>query len=210
MAAAGDGNYLITAGSADDEGNFAMYGWTGDFEDDPIQASGQPLGFDGWDGSYEGTAYVDSLQDGTTIRVIQDVGTLDLYNTGDEAQDLAREYAKFVSHNYALNFDSAFTEDAATASPTETETPSPTPTATESVSPASTETPADRTTPAETPTEPAPADPVDDETPVAGAADSTGTGLASTGATVLAWIVLGLILLAIGITVVRHQRQAQH
>jgi hypothetical protein len=202
MAATDDGNYLITAGSADDEGNFAIYGWTGDFDDEPIQATGEAPGVEGWDGSYEGTAYVDSLEDGTTIRVIQDVGTLDLYHDGQEAQDLAREYAKFISHDYVLNFDGAF------AVP-EAESPSPEPTETESAVPTPSVTPTE-STPVETPADPTDpaAEPVDDqETPVAlGADGSDGTGLASTGATVVAWLVLGLILLTIGITVVRHQR----
>ena len=196
IAATDDGNYLITAGSADDEGNFAMFGWSGDVDDEPVQASGAAPSLAGWDGSYEGTAYVDSLADGTTIRVIQDVGTLDLYGTGDEAQDLAREYAKFVSHDYVLDFNGAFEE--------QTETPSPTPTEAESVSPAPSETPTDPSSPVET------ADPVDEETPVTGADDASGSGLATTGATVLAWLVLGLVLLAIGIAVVRRQRAAKH
>jgi hypothetical protein len=196
IAATDEGNYLITAGSADDEGNFAMFGWTGDADDEPVQASGAAPSLAGWEGSYEGTAYVESLADGTTIRVIQDVGTLDLYSTGDEAQDLAREYAKFVSHDYVLDFDGAFEE--------ETETPSPTPTETASMSPAPSETPTDPSSPVET------ADPVDEETPVAATEDPSGSGLANTGATVLAWLVLGLVLLAIGIAVVRHQRAAKH
>jgi len=205
IAATDDGNYLITAGSADDEGNFAMYGWTGDVNDEPIQASGDAPSMEYWDGSYEGTAYVESLEDGTTIRVIQDVGTVDIYGDGQEAQDLVREYAKFISHDYVLNFDDAFT-----AQDPESESPSPEPTETEPSDPA----PTDPTTPVETPTDPADptdqaADPVDDQTPVAGADDSNATGLASTGATVVAWIILGLILLAIGIAVVRHQRRAR-
>src|SRR5690625_4533626 len=196
IAATDEGNYLITAGSADDEGNFAMFGWTGDVDDEPVQASGAAPSLAGWDGSYEGTAYVESLADGTTIRVIQDVGTLDLYGTGDEAQDLAREYAKLVSHDYVLDFDGAFEE--------ETETPSPIPTETASMSPVPSETTTDPSYPVDT------ADPIAEETPVAGADDASGSGLATTGATVLAWLVLGLVLLAIGIAVVRRQRAASH
>src|SRR5699024_169422 len=138
---------------------------------------------------------VESLPDGTTIRVIQDVGTLDLYGTGDEAQDLAREYAKFVSHDYVLDFDGAFEE--------ETETPSPIPTETASMSPVPSETPTDPSSPVET------ADPIAEETPVAGADDAPGSDLANTGATVLAWIALGLLLHAIGFAVVRHQRRSK-
>lgn len=210
MAATDDGNYLITAGSADDEGNFAMFGWTGDLDDEPVQAAGDAPALEGWEGSYEGTAYVESLEDGTTIRVIQDVGTLDLYNTGAEAQDLDREYAKFVSHDYVLDFDGAFAAqtpaETETPTPEPTETPAPEPTDTESSEPTPTTTAIESASPTSDSTPPT-VDPDDGETPVAGGTDeSTGSGLASTGATVLVWIVLGLILLAVGIAVVRHQR----
>src|SRR5699024_5263805 len=105
MTATDDGNYLITAGSADDTGNFAMYGWTGNPADEPVAAIGTPPGLEGWAGSYEATGSVSSLADDTVIRVIQDAGTVDIYNTGSEAQDLTREYMKFVSHDYVLDFN---------------------------------------------------------------------------------------------------------
>lgn len=207
MTAADDGNYLITAGSADDEGDFAMYGWTGDFDDEPVAAVGAPLGLEGWDGSYEGTAYVSSLEDDTPIRVLQDVGTLDLYGTGAEAQDLTREYMKFVSHDYVLDFGGAFTDEPA---PTETTTevptdePTPTPTSTEAPTQVPTEVPTDQ--PTDQPSDPAAPVAGDDTAADDSAADDNGTGLAATGATVLGILVLGLLLLMAGIAVVRRQR----
>ncbi len=105
------GGYLIAAGSADDAGNFAIYGWSGDPQDAPVP-SNDDLGLDGWTGSYEAFGVAPSLTDGTTIRVMQDVGTLDIYQTGTEAQDLTREHMKFVSHDYVVDFDGAFTQDS--------------------------------------------------------------------------------------------------
>lgn len=96
--------YLIAAGSADDTGNFAVYRWSGDPAEEP-EISATPLGLEGWEGSYEAFGVVPSLADGTVIRVMQDVGTLDLYGTGTEAQDLTREHMKFVSHDYELVFE---------------------------------------------------------------------------------------------------------
>lgn len=103
-----DGGYLIAAGSADDAGNFAIFGWTGDPNDAPV-CSTTPLGLAGWNGSYESILGAESLRDGTVVRVLQDAGTLDLYGTETEAQDLIREFMKFPSHDYELNFEGAFT-----------------------------------------------------------------------------------------------------
>lgn len=102
-----DGNYLIAAGSADDSGNFAIYGWSGAADEAPV-ASTTPLGLDGWSGSYEVLLGAASLADGIVVRVLQDVGTVDIYGNATEAQDLTREFMKFVSHDYVLNFEGAF------------------------------------------------------------------------------------------------------
>lgn len=107
MTEAQDGGYLIQAGSADDAGQFALFGWSGDPAEAPVQSQ-NPLDLQGWEGSYESLPLVPDLQDGTTIRVIQDVGTVDIYDTGTEAQDLTREHMKFVSHEYELDFGGAF------------------------------------------------------------------------------------------------------
>lgn len=103
-----DGGYLIAAGSADDTGNFAIFGWTGDQSDAPVRST-TPLTLTGWNGSYEAILGAPSLRDGTVVRVLQDAGTLDIYGTGTEAQDLIREFMKFPSHDYVLNFEGAFT-----------------------------------------------------------------------------------------------------
>ena len=195
MAATDDGNYLITAGSADDEGNFAMFGWTGNLEDEPVQATGAPLSLDGWDGSYEATAYVDSLTDGTIVRVMQDVGTLDIYNTGSEAQDLAREYTKFVSHDYVLDFDGAFTETAPPSEEPPVESEEPT---------AGTDDPS--STPDPTTPESDPATPDSGEH----ASDDNREDLATTGATVAGLIVFGLLMLVVGYLLFRRHKAAQH
>lgn len=181
MTATDDGNYLITAGSADDTGNFAMFGWTGNFDDAPVAATGPALGLDGWGGSYEGTGSVASLEDGTVIRVLQDVGTLDLYGTGAEAQDLAREYMKFVTHDYVLDFGDAFTEAVATPTPEPTTEPTPTPTTEPSETSEPTETPtvapSEGTTAPVDPTE----SPTSDQTPEPTTSQSPGDTETSTG-----------------------------
>ncbi|MDO5635362.1 MAG: S-layer homology domain-containing protein [Micrococcus sp.] len=117
MARTQDGKYLIMGGSADDAGNFLPFGWTGQLDDAPVPARTAP-GVEGWTGSYESLPLVPSLEDGTVIRLMQDVGTMDLYGTGSEAQDLAREHMKFISHDYTLDFGGAFS--AGTPAPTPT------------------------------------------------------------------------------------------
>ena len=106
----GDGNLLIMAGSADDAGNFALYGWDWDLDSAPVP-SDTPLGLDGVDGSYEGAYLVSSLADGTAIRVLLDTGTVDLYGNGYEAQDLpSAELRKFFTQEVLLDFAGAFTD----------------------------------------------------------------------------------------------------
>ncbi|GFZ76909.1 ExeM/NucH family extracellular endonuclease [Nesterenkonia alkaliphila] len=112
MANTGDGYYAIQAGSADDAGNFAIFGWTGDPEDAPVQSVNELSMWDK-DGSYESLPLVPNLQDGTTIRVVQDVGTVDLYDNGLEAQSLTPEFMKFFTHDYVLDFQGAFEDDDA-------------------------------------------------------------------------------------------------
>lgn len=103
-----DGDYLIIAGSADDEGNFAIFGWDGVRGSEPVQAEQLPV-LEGWDGSYESSGDVPSLADGVEIWLIQDVGTVDIYGDGTEAQDLpAAEFRKFPSHPYTLDFAGEF------------------------------------------------------------------------------------------------------
>ncbi len=102
-----DGNYLIAAGSADDSGNFAIFGWSGDPAEAPVQSEA-PLALEGWSGSYETILGAPSLQDDVVVRVLQDAGTVDIYGTGVEAQDLTRELMKFPSHDYVLDFAGAF------------------------------------------------------------------------------------------------------
>src|SRR5699024_12400619 len=110
------------------------------------------------------------------------------YNTGSEAQDLTREYMKFVSHDYVLDFNGAFNPDT-------TPTPTPTPGDGETTEPAPTEEPNQTTTP-----------PVaGDETPPT----TGGTGLATTGATVITILAIGLALLVVGIFLLRRHRAAQ-
>lgn len=109
LVTAGDGNLLIMAGSADDAGDFALYGWDWDLDSGPVPAS-TPLGLTGYPGSYEGAHRVTSLVDGTAIRVLLDTGTVDLYGDGTQAQDLpAAELRKFFTHDAILDFDGAFT-----------------------------------------------------------------------------------------------------
>lgn len=117
MANTGDGHYAIQAGSADNAGNFAIFGWTGDPDDAPVE-SVNPMGMS-WDkdGSYESLPLVPSLQDGTSIRVVQDVGTVDLYDNGIEAQSVTPEFMKFFSHDYVLDFQGAFAEEGADPDP---------------------------------------------------------------------------------------------
>ncbi|MFA7499161.1 MAG: LPXTG cell wall anchor domain-containing protein, partial [Leucobacter sp.] len=107
-----DGNYLISAGSADDSGNFAVYGWTGEIDEAPVESVTE-LGLEGWSGSYESITGATALADGVVVRVLQDAGTVDIYGTGTEAQDLTREFMKFPSHEYVLDFDGAFEDEVA-------------------------------------------------------------------------------------------------
>ncbi|MEV7692395.1 hypothetical protein AB0N73_03585 [Microbacterium sp. NPDC089189] len=108
MARAESGDYLIVAGSADDTGRFALYGWSGELADAPVAAQGT-LGLDGWAGSYEGIAGVGSLADGESVRLLLDSGTVDIYGDGTAAQDLsAPEHKLFPSQVVALSFGAHF------------------------------------------------------------------------------------------------------
>ncbi|MGO3886420.1 MAG: hypothetical protein ACTJHU_08990, partial [Mycetocola sp.] len=99
-------------GSADDAGNFAVFSWSGSPSDAPVRSL-TPLGVDGWNGSYEAAVGVDSGDDGQTIRVIQDDGTVPLYPDGTAAQDLpSPELKAFIAHDYVISH-----------APTETEPP---------------------------------------------------------------------------------------
>lgn len=109
MARTDDGHYLIVAGSADDAGRFALYGWTGDPADAPVPAR-NTLGLTDWAGSYEGVAGIANLSDGTTTRLLLDSGTVDIYRDGTEAQDLAAvEHKLFASQVVTLDFAARFT-----------------------------------------------------------------------------------------------------
>jgi hypothetical protein len=110
MARAESGDYLIVAGSADDTGRFALFGWSGSLDDAPVAASGT-LGIENWPGSYEGIAGVRDLADGTSVRLLLDSGTVDIYGDGTEAQDLSPvEFKLFPSQTVELSFGAAFTE----------------------------------------------------------------------------------------------------
>ncbi|MCK2024293.1 hypothetical protein KZC52_15260 [Microbacterium sp. kSW2-24] len=110
MARAESGDYLIVAGSADDTGRFALFGWSGSLDDAPVAASGT-LGLANWPGSYEGIAGVRDLADGTSVRLLLDSGTVDIYGDGTEAQDLSPvEFKLFPSQTVELSFGAAFTE----------------------------------------------------------------------------------------------------
>lgn len=109
-----DGQYLIMAGSADDAGRFAVYGWTGDPDDQPVLSANLPSLAD-WPGSYESIVDAEGLEDGTEVRLLQDDGTVVIYGDGTQAQDLpAVELKKFVGQTVELDFDGAFDPPAAT------------------------------------------------------------------------------------------------
>jgi hypothetical protein len=103
-----DGNYLISAGGADDVNHWALFGWDGNPADAPVQAStvedGRGLG-----GSWEGIASVPSLADGSETEIVQDDGTVSLYGDGTEAEDEASQDLKaFSSSILTLDFHGAF------------------------------------------------------------------------------------------------------
>lgn len=109
MARAESGEYLIIGGSADDTGGFALFGWSGDPADRAVPARDE-LGLEGWPGSYEGIAGVPSLADGTSVRLLLDSGTVDVYGDGTEAQDLSPvEFKMFPSQVATLSFGAVFT-----------------------------------------------------------------------------------------------------
>lgn len=176
-----DGHYAIQAGSADDAGDFAIFGWSGDPGDAPVQ-SRNPLNLEGWTGSYESLPLVPNLEDGTTVRVLQDAGTVDIYGNGLEAQGLDPELMKFVSHDYVLDFDGAFEEDGDTQ---HTEDPSDAPAGGSAPDPSGT----------------AAADAANDAHASEGTDEDNGDGLARTGTAAaiigggaLILLLLGLIL----------------
>ncbi|MGO1183143.1 MAG: hypothetical protein ACTHZ5_06730 [Micrococcaceae bacterium] len=207
LASTEDGNYLIQAGSADDEGNFALFGWTGNPEDAPVESQ-TPLGLEGWNGSYESLPMVPSLEDGTIIRVMQDAGTEDIYGTGTEAQDLPQELKKFPSHDYVLNFDGAFA--SVTDEPTNEPTDEPTSVPTDGSTPAPSDDPTGNPTgtPSATPTDVA----SDDATVgdlVGDEADRDGA-LAATGASgIVISVIAAVVLLIAGILLALRSRTTQ-
>ena len=180
-----DGNYLIMAGSADDSGDFALFGWTGNPEDAPVR-SVTPLGLEGWAGSYEAIPGAASLADGTVIRVLQDAGTVDIFGTGAEAQDLTREHMLFPSHDYTLDFDGAFAQ-AEDEESDENEEPTENDEGTET-----------------------PADDADDATAGSGDVSADGDTLPTTGAQLsVGVLLLTVALLAAGAAAVRRQAAAR-
>lgn len=211
LARTEDGQYLIQAGSADDSGNFAIFGWTGNPEDAPVQSE-TPLELAGWEGSYESLPLVPSLEDGTVIRVMQDVGTVDIYGTGTEAQDLPQEQKMFPSHDYELNFDGAFAaaEESAvdpTEEPTErpTSQPSDQPTAepSESASEGASESASAQ------PTEEATSD--DDADDLVATSPKHDNPLAATGASgIVISVAVAVLLLVLGLVLTLRQRGRQH
>lgn len=109
-----DGQYLILAGGSDEEGGFAVFGWSGDPADAPVRSAADPV-LAGWDGSYEAIVSAPSLADGTVVRLLKDSGTVDVYGTGTVAQDLpSTELKKFVGHDVDLSFGALFTPKSAT------------------------------------------------------------------------------------------------
>ncbi|MBO1900569.1 DUF3616 domain-containing protein [Leucobacter weissii] len=110
-----DGKYLIAAGSYGNDRDFAIYGWDGSVDANGratnLVRSAQTPDLAGWAGSYEALPGASGLSDGTQIRVLQDVGTVDLYGDGTEAQDLSpKNVQKFPVHAYTLDFGGAFEE----------------------------------------------------------------------------------------------------
>jgi hypothetical protein len=106
---ADDGNYVILAGSADDAGDFAVYGWDGDPDSAPVIAGSGPGVRAVTDGSWEGIADLTSLADGSTATLVRDNGTSDLYGTGTEAADLEpAELRAFSTSTLTLDFGGAF------------------------------------------------------------------------------------------------------
>lgn len=104
-----DGQYLILAGGTDDEGGFAVFGWSGDPADAPVRSAVDPV-LAGWEGSYEAIVSAPSLADGTVVRLLKDSGTVDIYGTGTVAQDLpSPELQKFVGQDVELSFGAVFT-----------------------------------------------------------------------------------------------------
>lgn len=194
MTATGDGHYALQAGSADDSGNFAIFGWTGEPDDAPVESE-NPLGMWDRDGSYESLPLVPSLEDGTVIRVLQDVGTVDLYGNGLEAQELPQELQKFYSHDYTLDFAGAFAGDEGTEPEAE---PEPEP-----ADPP--EDGADPTDPSGPTDPPRPTDPPASGEEGEGAAGDTVTppgALPSTGATGAALLPLAALALVAGLLLV--------
>lgn len=99
-----DGEYLLVGGPADDDGDFALFAWDGDPATTPTPEASGPL-TSSWGGSWESIVSVPSLTDGTTVRLLLDTGTYDVYGDDTEAQDLRpRELAGFLSVDHVLDF----------------------------------------------------------------------------------------------------------
>ncbi|UED83510.1 hypothetical protein [Streptomyces profundus] len=114
-----DGGYLIIGGSTDDGGDFDLYGWTGRPEDAPVRSATSPTPPAGWEGgSFEALLDTSGLADGTTVRLVQDAGNVDIYGDGTPGEDLpAAELRKFLTLEYRLDFGGAFPGEPAEESP---------------------------------------------------------------------------------------------
>lgn len=99
-----NGKYLIIAGSYDDTDNVALYVWSGLEEDTPdkLDVSIPPAAGETHPESFlEGKSTEDQL----ILELLNDNGTVDYYETGDEAKSLPLPLRKFSKNIYAISLN---------------------------------------------------------------------------------------------------------